>query len=208
MRKVRKCHKEKRASHKGCSISLPHHLFIPLRYTPDLQGAHLKPWERETQHNIFPLQVLHDFIFRYARLPLWLRGSSTVPTLLIQRIAVCNAPWGLLGAHKTVIHLSLQAWLFMSPASQWEVSHEVGVFPKLVSCLPMVAGQGPRESSPSQAGNTAASKIKCNLFHPSLLLALLPLAFSLSLEMLSQSKDSLCLNPRLSLSKLGILYFH
>ena len=80
---VRKCHVEKRASCKGCSISLPHHLFIPLRYTPDLQAAHLRAWERDMQHDIRPLQVVHDFSFRYARLPPCLRGSSTVPTSLI-----------------------------------------------------------------------------------------------------------------------------
>jgi len=41
-----------------------------------------------------------------------------------------------------------------------------------MSCLPIVAGWAPQESSPSQAGNTAASKMKCDLFHPALLLTL------------------------------------
>lgn len=96
----------------------------------------------------------------------WIRGSSTVPTLLIQRAAGCNAPWGLLGTCNTIIHLPLQTWLFVSPAPQWEATHEVGVFPNLLSNLPTSAGEVPQESFPFQAGNTEASKLKCKLFQP------------------------------------------
>lgn len=165
------------------------------------QEAHPRAWGRDMQHDILALQVLHDFIFRYARLPPWLRGSSTVPTLLIHRIAGCNAPWGLPGAHNTIIHLSLHACFFcvchllLGGKSATRLEYFLSYSHACLSLL-----DKDLESPLSPAGNTAAPKIEYNLFQPSLLLTLL--SVSLSLEMLS-----LCFNPHLSLGRLVILYF-
>lgn len=45
---------EKRESHKGCSVFLPCHLFIPLCCTPDLQEAHPRAWDETHSVTCFP----------------------------------------------------------------------------------------------------------------------------------------------------------
>lgn len=113
MRKVKKYRMEKRASHKRCSISLPHHLFIPLCNTPDSK-RHIQGLEEETcRVTYLPSKCC---MISFLDMSVYHRGYVAVaqfpPTLLIHRIAGCNAPWGLLGAHNTIIHLSLHACFF------------------------------------------------------------------------------------------------
>lgn len=66
----------KTANHKGSCLSLPHHLFVPLNYTHDLQEVHLRAWERYSQSDIIPLQGLHDFIFVFITMDTWQQHSS------------------------------------------------------------------------------------------------------------------------------------
>lgn len=201
MRKVRKHRMEKTVSHKRCSISLPHHLFIPLCYTPDGK-RHIQGLEEETcsmtylpskccMISFLDMLVYHRGYVAVAQFPpCWsteLQAAMHPEGFLVLTIPSFTFP--CMPVFFFVCHLLLGG----KSATRLEY------FLSYSHACPSLLDKD-LESPLPPAGNTAAPKIEYNLFQPSLLLALL--SVSLSLEMLS-----LRFNPHLSLGRLVILYF-
>lgn len=194
---------EKRESHKGCSVFLPCHLFIPLCCTPDLQEAHPRAWDETHSVTCFPskccmISFLDVFIdhhgyeaaaqfplcgseeFRAATHP---EGFSvlTIPSFTFLCEPGCSYHPLLRGKSAT----RLEYFLSSCHACPLWLDRDLGT--------PLCPKQATLQLLKSSA--TSSTLPSC-------------WSFSLSLERLSESKESLCLNPHLSLSKSGVLHIH
>lgn len=193
-----RCHIRKTASHKGTSLSSSPSIYPSKPHTWPARSTSKGLGKIPAERHYSPTGAAG---FHFVCLSQRIRGSSTVPTLLIQRTAGCNAPWGLLGTCNPIIHLPLQTWFFTCPS----VGSQPRAWSNLLSICPPVLGRFPRSPFPSRQ---ETRKLPNSSANSSTLASCWHLSLSLSLGIVSHSKKSLCLNLHLLESKWGILYFH
>lgn len=135
----------------------------------------------------------------------WIRGSSTVPTLLIQRVQAAMHPEGfLVPAIPLFTFLCKPGCLSHLPLSG-KPPTRLEYFLISSQICPPVLGRFPRSPFPSRQETLKLPNSSAN---SSTLNSCWHFSLSLTLGTVSRSKESLFLNLHLLESKWDILYFH
>lgn len=198
-----KCPMRKTTSHKGSSLCLPHHLFIPLNCTLGLQEACLSAWERYLQSDIIPLQVLQDFIFVFLSLG-YVAVAQFLPCWSKELQAAMHPEGFLVPAIPLFTFLCKPGCLSHLPLSG-KPPTRLEYFLISSQICPPVLGRFPRSPFPSRQETLKLPNSSAN---SSTLNSCWHFSLSLTLGTVSHSKESLFLNPHLLESKWDILYFH